>query len=73
MVAWSMAWVCGRSLAWNVGSYRAGTWMSFSYECGDLSGTVLCDWPIPRSGGTNQVGECVCVCVCVVEDDQMQQ
>ena len=26
------------------------TWLSLSYECGDLSGTVLCDGPIPRSG-----------------------
>ena len=50
MVARCKAWVCGHSLAGIVGSYPAGDMnVSLLYECGNLSGTFLCDGSIPRS------------------------
>jgi len=63
----SKAWVCGRSLAGSAGSNRTG-----GMEHCVLSGTDLCDWPIPRLEKSYRV--CVCVCVCVVtECDKGQQ
>ena len=44
----SKAWVCGRLLARIAGLNPAGTWMSASCECRDLSDSGLCDGPITR-------------------------
>jgi hypothetical protein len=53
--------------------------MSVFCECCVLSGTGICDGPIPRAGESYRERErerecvCVCVCVCVIECDQGQQ
>jgi hypothetical protein len=39
-----------------------GAWMSVSCECCVLSGTGLCDGPIPRPEKSYRVSVCVCVC-----------
>ena len=38
--------------------------MSVSCDCCVLSGTCLCDEPIPRLEESYRVCVCVCVCVC---------
>jgi hypothetical protein len=65
LTARSKAWVCGRFLAEIVGSYRAGG-IDVCYECSVLSGSGLCDVPIPCLWESAE-------CVCVFECDQVEQ
>ena len=60
----SKEWVCGLSHSGNVGSNPAGAWMSVSCECCVLSGTGLCDGPIPRT--EEPYGMCVRASLSVV-------
>jgi hypothetical protein len=47
VAALSKVWVCGHSPVVIVGSNPPGEWASVSCECCVLSGSGLCDWPIP--------------------------
>jgi hypothetical protein len=60
----SKARVCARSPVEFEGSNPEGDsagWLSVCFECCELSGTSLCDGPIPRSEDSYTVCGCVCV------------
>jgi hypothetical protein len=59
VIARSKAWVCGRSLAGNVGSNSAGN-IGVSCECCVLSGRGLCDGPINCLEESYRVGLSEC-------------
>ena len=63
----SKVWVCGRSPVVIVGSKPPPGGIG---DCCVLSGSGLCDWPIPHPEESYSVCVCVCVCVCVLECDQ---